>query len=149
MYARANKTRIPILHIFTSVKACTALLQKPPQFELTWWVARLISVSTTPITLLCLQMNPNGKLPLLVTPGGPIFESNAICRFISTHSPQPSSIYPEPSSPEVSVYACVSKHLCACICMYGSTGIWVWEWVWGGWLCGAGGGGGAVPPLLT
>ncbi|KAF5833311.1 hypothetical protein DUNSADRAFT_10432 [Dunaliella salina] len=48
-----------------------------------------------------LKMNPNGKFPLLVTPGGPIFESNAICRFIATHSPQPTGIYPEPSSAEV------------------------------------------------
>eukprot|EP00983_Pelagomonas_calceolata_P116186 1160276-Pelagomonas_calceolata.AAC.13 len=46
-------------------------------------------------------MNPNGKFPLLVTPGGPIFESNAICRFIATHSPQPTGIYPEPTSAEV------------------------------------------------
>lgn len=51
-----------------------------------------------------LQMNPNGKIPVLVTPGGhAMFESNAICRFLGNvpEAKNAATLYPAPASGEV------------------------------------------------
>jgi len=62
-----------------------------------------------------LQMNPNGKIPMLVTPAGPLYESNAICRFLATRGPGGPGIYPPPASPDVGALTgcmCVTRHGC-------------------------------------
>lgn len=49
-----------------------------------------------------LKLNPNGKIPVLVTPsGGGIFESSAICRHLATTSDAAeAALYPRPTGPE-------------------------------------------------
>ena len=47
-----------------------------------------------------LEMNPNGKWPVLQTPAGALFESNVICKYIASVGSNP-TLYPEPSSPQV------------------------------------------------
>lgn len=47
-----------------------------------------------------LAMNPNGKWPVLQTPGGALFESNVICRYLATAGSN-TAFYPAATSPQV------------------------------------------------
>lgn len=49
-----------------------------------------------------MEMNPNGKIPVLKTPSGAIFESNVISRYVASVGAN-GSFYPAPTSPAVSV----------------------------------------------
>eukprot|EP00798_Chlamydomonas_sp_ICE-L_P016395 gene16395-22597_t len=46
-----------------------------------------------------LEMNPNGKIPLLQTPTGSVFESHAISKYLVAIGSD-AGLYPTPSSPE-------------------------------------------------
>mmetsp|Transcript_36663 Transcript_36663/g.81584 ORF Transcript_36663/g.81584 Transcript_36663/m.81584 type:complete len:1184 (-) Transcript_36663:438-3989(-) len=46
-----------------------------------------------------LKMNPNGKVPVLATPNGAIFESNTICRYLASIG-NDKTLYPAQTSPE-------------------------------------------------
>ena len=59
-----------------------------------------------------LKMNPNGKWPVLQTPSGALFESNVICKYITTIGSNP-TLYPQPSSPQVCVALPVRDQLAA------------------------------------
>lgn len=50
------------------------------------------------------QANPLGKIPVLFTPAGALFESNSICRYLATlpEAKATEQLYPTPTGANVS-----------------------------------------------